>query len=321
MELAQAFAVKAGLSNLQPLAAGLEFDVYKATSRAHGAVVLRVPKSKVFQNANDPNVDARALVRQEVTIVELLLVTATSVPVPRCHGYYEIDGHPAMVSEYMPGDDDDDDDDDDSVSADVVDVALGRVAALIHATQVPADWPVALVAMEGCRASEELPTLFVRRMRRRFEVLGGLVPQTRDWAPDEATLRAVAEPLLLLRGRPAALLHMDLRRANVRVARAAGDRGVLDVSAVFDWTNALLGPPVVDVYRSLEWGARGAPFLAGYESVRGAPLEEVSPREEAFLRLDAALVLALVFASEAPDPEKQAGALRRVQELCEALRK
>ncbi|ATY58683.1 dihydropyrimidine dehydrogenase [Cordyceps militaris] len=298
MELAQAFAVRAGLRHLQPLASGLEFNVYKATSPAHGAVVLRVPKHKVFQNANDPNVDARALVRQEAAIATLL--QATLVPVPQVHGYYEIDGYPAMVCEYVPGD-----------GALNDDVALGRMAALIHTVPVPADWPpIAFVAMEGF-PNTQLPELFLQRMSRRFEVLGRLEPQTRDWAVDEATLGVVARPLL--RRLPPALLHMDLRDVNVRVRAGHG------IAAVFDWTNALLGPPVVDVYRSIEWGAQSTPFLAGYESVRA--LEAVTPREGAFLRLDAALVLALVFVSEAPDPERREGALGRVQELCEALKK
>ncbi|KAM3509565.1 hypothetical protein MY11210_006255 [Beauveria gryllotalpidicola] len=297
MELAQAFAVEAGLSNLETLAQGLEFNVYKATSPTHNTVVLRVPKFKVFQNANDPNIDARALVRQEAAILALL--RSTPVPVPRCHGIYEVDGCPAMVCEFMAAD---------SATAADDDAALGRVAALIHATPIPADWAVELVAMEGFGRTQ-LPALFLKRMRRRFEVLGELEPQTRDWALDEATLHAVAEPLL---GRePPALLHMDLRRVNVQV------RGG-EVSAVFDWTNALLAPPVVDVYRSMEWGAQSKAFLRGYTSVR--PLEAVSQREEAFLRLDAALVLALVFVSEAPDPERRVGALRRVRELCEALK-
>ncbi|OAA79238.1 dihydropyrimidine dehydrogenase [Akanthomyces lecanii RCEF 1005] len=297
MELAQAFAVEAGLTNLQPLAQGLEFNVYSATSAVHGPVVLRVPKFKVFQNANDPNTDARDLVRQEAAILDLLRPTA--VPVPQAYGYHEIDGYPAMVCEYMPADDD--------AAAAADDAALGCVGALIHATPVPADWAVKLVAMEGCSPTQ-LDALFVKRMRRRFAVLGRLEPQTEDWAPEEETLRAVAEPLF--RRLPPALLHMDLRHVNVRMRAGR-------VSAVFDWTNALLAPPVVDVYRSLEWGALREAFVAGYAGVR--PLEAVSAREEAFLRLDAALVLALVFVSEAPDPERREAALRRVQELCEAL--
>ncbi|KAM3458052.1 hypothetical protein MY3296_000702 [Beauveria thailandica] len=302
MELAQAFAVEAGLSNLETLAQGLEFNVYKATSLTHSSVVLRVPKFKVFQNANDSNIDARALVRQEAAILALL--RSAPVPVPRCHGIYEVNGYPAMVCEFMAADSATTA----TATADDDDAALGRVAALIHATPIPADWAVELVAMEGFSRTQ-LPALFLKRMRRRFEVLGELETQARDWALDEATLRAVAEPLL---GRePPALLHMDLRRANVQM------RGG-EVTAVFDWTNALLAPPVVDAYRSMEWGAQSEAFLQGYRSVR--PLEAVSEREEAFLRLDAALVLALVFVSEAPDPDRRVGALRRVQELCDGLK-
>ncbi|KAJ6785811.1 hypothetical protein PWT90_05436 [Aphanocladium album] len=292
-----------GVTDAAFLAEGLEFTVYKATSPTEGPVVIRIPKFKIFQNANDPNNDARDLVRQEAAIFRLL--QETTVPVPKflsyheineSHGFHGLVGFPAMLCEYVP---------EEEALAD--DAALGRMGALIHTTPVPADWDVKLVAMEGC-TSGQFAELFLKRINRRFETLGRLEPQTKGWAPDAGTLLQVAEPLQ--RFAPT-LLHMDLRHVNVRMKDGK-------VAAVFDWTNALLAPPVVDVYRSLEWGAQREPFLEGYRSVR--ELGEVSEREEAFLRLDAALVLALVFVSEAPDPEKKVGALRRVQEHCEVLR-
>ncbi|KAJ2965434.1 hypothetical protein NQ176_g10617 [Zarea fungicola] len=293
MEMAEVFAAKAGLTDVQPFADGLEFNVYRATSAAHGQVVLRVPKFKIFQNANDPNNDARDLVHQEAAIFELL--APSPVPVPQAHGYYEIDGYPAMVCDYVP--------DDSTIAADA---EIGRVAALVHATAIPADWEVKLVAMEGYDSCGVMD-LLVRRMVRRFERLIAIVPEAKAWAVSEVILRDVAEPLRRFTPK---LLHMDLRQVNVRMREG-------HIVALFDWTNALLGPPAADVYRSLEWGTEEASFLEGYRSVYPPPA--VSEREEIFLRLDAALVLALVFVSEAPDPEKSVAALRRVQELGGAL--
>ena len=295
MDLAQAFAAKADLKDLQPFAEGVEFNVYKATSRLHGEVVLRIPKFKVFQNANDPNTDARDLVRQENDICDLL--GPGPVPVPKAYGYYEIKDYPAMVCEFVS--------DDGNLAADA---EIGRMAALIHSTTVPADWDVKLVAMEGFDSSSTAD-LLVHRISRRFNTLGLYSPESMSWALPEDVLRDVAEPLC--RFTPT-LLHMDLRQVNVRMMGGK-------VAAVFDWTNALLGPPALDVYRSLEWGTQAQPFLEAYRGVR--PLEAVSEREEALMRLDAALVLALVFVSEAPDPEKHVETLRRVKELCDKLRK
>lgn len=295
-ELAQAFAAKANLRDVQPFAEGIEFNVYRATSPVHGDVVLRIPKYKIFQNANDPYNDARDLMRQEAALFDLL--RETPVPVPQIYGYYEIDDYPGTVCEYLTDD-----------KTLISDAEMGRVTAQIHSTPVPRDWPVKLVAMEGC-TSDGVMDMLVKRILRRFGTLAAEEPGTKDWALDESLMREIAGPL----GRHApSLLHMDMRRVNL------SSRGG-KVAAVFDWTSVLLAPAALDVYRSLEWGELDKEqFRQGYESVR--PLEPVSEREELFLRLDAALVLALVFVSEAPDAELKVGALRRVEELCNALRK
>lgn len=88
--------------------------------------------------------------------------------------------------------------------------------------------------------------------------------------------------------------------------------------AVLDWTNALFGPAAVDFFRIMELGRPGDAFVRAYADL--TPLPEVSTEEETFLRLDAALMLALVFVSEAPDPERRGPSVKRVQELARALK-
>lgn len=290
MDLVNQFAAKAELVDVTPISEGLEFNVYKATSQQGNHVVLRIPKHKIFENANDQNHDARDLITQELEIYKLL--QDSPIPVPRPYGYYEIDGYPAMVCEYV----------DDDGSA-LPDVELGRIAALIHSTALPVDWKVKLVAME----SDDVITTLINRMVRRLESFVKCEPSASSWVPEREALEKAAESLRRL---PNRLLHMDLRQVNVRIKTNS-------VIAVFDWTNALIGPAVVDIYRILELGKPGEGFLQAYKTI--APVAEITKLEETVLRLDAALMLSLVYLSEAPDPVNRVWSVKRVEELVTSL--
>ncbi|UNI20234.1 hypothetical protein JDV02_006339 [Purpureocillium takamizusanense] len=293
MELARPFIAAAGLTDVEPVAQGLEFNVFKARSAAHGRVALRVPQHRVFRNVNDPSNDAKELIEQELKIYELLRGGPVSVPTPI--GLLEVDDYPAMLSEYV---------DDDGSQAPPEE--LGRLAALIHATRMPRDWDVKLVAMDG--GTDALSAL-VDRMGRRFEQLAREEPGARRWIPARSDLEPVADGL---RSLPSCLLHMDLRDVNLRVRDGKA-------AAVLDWTNALIGPAAIDYFRILELSQPGDAFVEAYSRGAGAT-PRVTPRQETFLRLDAALMLALVFISEAPDPDRRGPSVRRVEELVAQLK-
>jgi hypothetical protein len=107
------------------------------------------------------------------------------------------------------------------------------------------------------------------------------------------------------------ILHMDARQANLLTRAGA-------VVGIVDWSNALIGDPELELARIAEYGALDDAFLEGYESLG---LRVISPRElELTYRLDAALMLAVVFLSEAPDPERGRRQVARVLELQAALR-
>lgn len=291
MELAQPFITIAELSQVEPVSEGLEFAVFKATSEKFGQLALRVPNTRVYQNANDPNVDAQDLVQQELRILELL--HGGPVPVPKPCMYLETaDGYPAMLSEYV-------EDDGSEVSAH----ELGRLAALIHSTKIPLGWNVRLVGQEE---DDVLGTL-VQRMIRRFGEFVKEEPSAADYIPGEDVLQPIAEQLRRL---PSCLLHLDLRDVNLRVKDKR-------VAAVLDWSNALFGPAVIDVFRILELGRPGNAFVEAYTCIM--PLPKLSYEEETFLRLDAAMMLALVFISEAPDPKRRVTSVARVMELSRRL--
>ena len=145
-------------------------------------------------------------------------------------------------------------------------------------------------------------------MVRRFEQLAREEPGARHWIPARSDLEPIADSL---RSLPSCLLHMDLRDVNLRVRNGKA-------VAVLDWTNALIGPAAIDYFRIMELGQPGDAFVEAYS--RRADVPTVTPRQQTFLRLDAALMLALVFISEAPDPERRGPCVRRVEELVAQLR-
>ncbi|KAG8423270.1 hypothetical protein J3458_000178 [Metarhizium acridum] len=287
---AHPFVTAAQLTDVESVAEGLEFLVYKAQSPHYGPVALRIPQHKVFQNANDPNNDSRELLAQELGIYKLL--HGGPVPVPRAFELLETNGYPAMLSEFI---------EDDGTQASPAEV--GRVAALIHTSHVPKDWDTQLVAMED----GDVFTALVNRMVRRFQQFLKHEPASKSWVPERHVLQGIAEKL---RRFPLRLLHMDLRGVNLRVRRGR-------IVAVLDWTNCLVGPTAVDLYRIMELEKPGSEFLEAYSDI--VPLPQVTAEEGTFLRLDAALMIALVFISEAPDEALRGPAVKRVQELAGML--
>ena len=89
-----------------------------------------------------------------------------------------------------------------------------------------------------------------------------------------------------------ALLHMDIRPANL-LTKSGALRGVVD------WSNALIGDPALELARIAEYGFLTREFLAGYDDQ--TPFAQVPAAAELLFRLDTAVMLAVVFLSEAPE--------------------
>ena len=288
MEVVQKFIDSEPLTDVETAGQGLECLVFKARSPTYNNVVLKIPRVKLYQNANDFSIEAKSLIQQELRIYELL--QDGHVPVPKAYKYLEQDGYPAMLCEYV---------DDDGTS--VTDEEMGRVAALIHATK--GDNLGTSVAME----TGDVFSTMEQRMKRRFGVLTRSVPEASNWIYDWNHIHNILEGLKRF---PSSLLHMDFRDVNLRHRKGR-------ISAVIDWTNALIGPAAIDIYRTLEFSQLGDGFIKGYTEIANFP--QTTAQEECLLRLDAALVLALVFKVEALDVERGDVAVARVKELAQRL--
>jgi len=284
------FIRAAGLTDVAEAGAGLEFAVFRCRSPAGpGPLALRIPHSRIVANANDPHLDARALLAQELAIYGYL--SGSAVPVPAPHGLLDAEaGACAMLASFVESD-----------GSSPSPRELGRVLGALHALPPPPDFVP--VVCEGGDALETIAT----RLPRRWGELAALVPGL-PRLPDKKTLLCY---LSSLRRFPPSLLHLDFRIANLRVEKGR-------ITGVVDWENALLGPPAVELCRLRETAHPGDGFEDGYAET--APeVPELSPMEEIVLRLDSAVMLALVFLSEAPHPDRGKTCLGKVRRLVERL--
>lgn len=269
------------VQGVHKIGSGNEFYILRAELPS-GTAAIKVPKDKVFSNVNDVHIDSRILLDQEFMLMRHAKNHGIA-QVPEPIGDLEAAGFGAVVMSYVPSDNSKPDE-----------YELGRLLARIHSIALP---DIELSAQEG----SEIPELISSRLTRRWKELSTLV----EGLPVLPTQDSLAEALEPTR-ETKQLLHMDFREANLQTENGK-------VLAVLDWSNALIGHPSVELARVAETGETGDRFLEGYASVKALP--EVSPAIETIFRLDTATMLALVFLSEDPDPERGPVAVNRVREL------
>jgi len=274
-----------GISGIHKAANGLEFFILRG-ELAGKPIAIKVPRDRVFSNVNDARIESRALLDQEFALMRHL-ETQGILQIPTPMSDLDAAGFGALVMSYVPSDDSTPDD-----------YKLGQLLASIHSISPPA---LALSAQEG----EEVPELIPHRLERRWKELRAFVSDLPE-LPSFGVLQAALENTRQVKQ----LLHMDFRKANLRTAQG-------DILAVVDWSNALIGHPALELARAAETGETGQRFLKGYASVNKVPL--VDKLTETIFRLDTATMIALVFLSEAPDPELAPAFVGRVKELSAGL--
>jgi aminoglycoside phosphotransferase (APT) family kinase protein len=178
-------------------------------------------------------------------------------------------------------------------------VALGGLLARLHRVPPPA---VAPVAGEGLSAAELVP----RRIADRLARLAALVPGVPNG-------RRAEQLTAVLSSRPGGrLVHLDVRASNLRCVGGA-------VAGLLDWSNALLGDPAMELGRLAEYallpdnGLDYPAVAAGYGLV---------PADSAafwIYRLDAAVMLALLFSSDPAYAALAPPAVDRLREVHQRL--
>lgn len=274
-------------SGLRVAGAGLSFLVCRADTAAFGPVAIRAPWYNHFVSDNDDGIAARQLLAQEAAIASH--VGAHGIPVPAVHALHlGDDGCDFMVSEFI---------EQDRSRPDAA--SFGSLMRTIHTCPPPT---TPLVEQTDRPFGETI----ARRIDRRAIVFARLTGRPLDLPPVAELAATLAQG-----ASRRSLLHMDARPENLFVR---GGR----IVAIADWANALVGDPALELARMEEWGHLGDEVLAGYGESR--PFAALPPAVEVLYRLDAVLVLAIVFLSEAPAPAQAAPLVRRALSLAARLR-
>lgn len=276
-------ALECSVTNLQPFAAGLEFAVFLA-SFGDRHVVIKTPWSRHIANANDPDQDARELLRQEA----LLLAFARShgIPAPEVLLVHVDGAVDLLLAELIPSD-----------RSEPSGEELAVTLAALHAAPPPA---LRLVAQTGA-FSQTIAGRIARRSRVVEQISG-----TRLGLPPEDALEAAIGPA----NGPASLLHLDVRSANVLTRRGR-------IGGLIDWTNALTGDPALELARIAEYRSAPPIFFTDYARRRPTTTERA---HDLIYRLDTAVMLAVVFLSEAPNRARAVPQVARASELARSLR-
>ena len=275
-----------GVSGIEIAGAGLQFLVFRAESRAFGPIAIRIPMKRWIMDDNDPCMDSRDLLRQEASLASHMLTFG--VPVPEVHALViEDDGLDFLVSEYIAHDGNACDN-----------RQLGELVRLIHDCPLP---DIRLVAQTDASTEETIALRLDRRLRV-VEAASGrqLSPPSLD------EFRTILRGL----GDRRSLLHMDLRAENILTSDGR-------IVGLVDWDNALFSHPALELARMAEYGVLNRDFLDGYGGLDWE--DELPPSLNLLLRLDAAVMLAVVFLSEIHDSRRAESAVERVALLCRAL--
>ncbi|WP_229402276.1 phosphotransferase family protein [Micromonospora okii] len=281
------------LDGLELVGRGLEFTVFRALGPDGAPVALRLAERRFESNANDPRVDTRVLLAQEYEITRHLSALGFPVAEPLELRLGDDDTTPDLLLSRFVTDD----------GSGLDGHHLGALLARLHRLPAPRLTPV---AAEGTTTAGVLAA----RILRRWAEVGRLV----DGWPAPPDLPRLAAPLSGIG--TSGLVHLDVRSDNVR--RVGGQ-----VEALVDWSNALLGDAVVEFGRLTEYARYPENDLdlpairAGYAEAGHLPPADTPA--ELVCRLDAALMLALVFLSEAPDPQRGPAAADHARALGEQV--
>ena len=275
-----------GVTGIEIAGAGLQSLVFRAESRAFGTIAIRTPIKRWIMDDNDPCLDSRDLLRQEAALASHMLTFG--VPVPEVHALViEDHGLDFLVSEYIAHDE---------TAYDSG--QLGELVRSIHECPLP---KMRLAAQDGGSTEETIAL----RLNRRIGVVEAASGRRLN-PPSLTESRTILKGL----GDKRSVLHMDLRSENILTRDG-------NIVGLVDWDNALFSDPALELARMAEYGVLDRDFLVGYGALNWETQLPMSLN--LLLRLDTAVMLAIVFLSEAPGSRRARSAVERVAFLCDAL--
>ena len=274
------------IANLQIWSSGQDFVVLRSKSSSRGEVALRIPRGRFIVDDNDDGLDSLELLKQELILANH--AKTLGIPVARPFEILSFDDQSILISEFVEGD-----------SSTVRNCELGEHIRRLHDGPSLVAWrPVNQV----CGTLHESLALL---LDRRFQVIERLTQRNFN-RPALDALRRIAN----WEEAQESVLHMDARLANC-IAREG------KIAALVDWSNSLLGDPLLELARIDECANFDDQFRSGYGV---APSFARAPREvELVYRLYTTTVLAIVFLTDAFDKSQADHYLNRTYAYCDEL--
>ncbi len=260
------------------------FTLFGGATEDGRLLIVKVAHEYIPDKIHRRQFNAREILDQEA-----LLCThcrAHGLPAPVIHGksYREGSGLDFVVLDWL---------EDDHVTPDPF--FMGSTLNRLHSMNPPAFEPVAQrggpLEKMICTAILDRTVAITRFNQRRFRMpaVENLLAHL-SW-PDRRT----------------SLLHMDF------TARSLSSVGGV-ITGVSNWTNALIGPPTLELMGMDEHGLLDDSFLGGYANYE---MFRAPPATETAFRLYAATEIAIKSVLNTPDPANEIKALNRVDFLFE----
>jgi hypothetical protein len=265
--------------DIEPFAFGVENCVFKGYSPEWGEVAIRAPWSRQIDRETDTITDSRLGLLKEHALTGHS--RRYGLPVPAiCHLHL---GKTAdfLVQEFVEGD----------KSASIEEI--GRIAKELHRIEALPE-----TGISEREVHRSLADRIAIRAKAAERVLNCNLP-----LPDSEDIHGILSSYKQKKR----LLHMDLRPENLIFQEGKA-------AAVIDWTNALIGDPVLELMRIKDYGLLTDEFFQGYPEAE-CEIARVPEAVRYLYQFDTATMLAVLFHTESIDPEQGEAAGIRVREL------
>ncbi|WNJ89608.1 aminoglycoside phosphotransferase family protein [Bosea sp. 685] len=264
---------------------GLDSIAYRAVHPDFGPVVVKVPLSRIITNDNDEYLSSEDLLKQEVKIYDA--VRSAGIPTPEPY-YLHVgrDGLLFLLMSYVETD-----------KSAPNGHECGAILRRLHNAKF--DLPYRTV----CCVEECTELTIAKLIVKRCTAISRLSGLTINLPSYQTLFDSQKSPY-----RNDSLLHLDYRSDNILCLKSS-------VKGVIDWSNALIGSPLIEIFRVIESNEFGDDFFRGY-----GHYQSCSHTCEIIYRLYTVSMLCIVFLSEAPDEVLARRYLDRLIELTTDLK-
>ncbi|MFC7786876.1 phosphotransferase family protein [Rossellomorea sp. GCM10028870] len=264
------------LVNIQPFASGVENCVFIGQTHEWGKVVIRVPWHTMSKN-QAKRIDSREGLEKEYKLT--MFCYQNRLPAPKIHLFHKGEEMDFIIQEYVPSDTD--------INPPLYEV--GKLVKKLHQIKVPLNF---------------LPnahSVLSERITRNLKNFNSIFNQS-ILLPNKHELMKVFQSFPAKNN----LLHMDIRPENILFK----DQQVV---GIFDWTNALMGDPVLELMRINEYGFLSDGFIESYYDFENK-VNQVPDLVRWLYQMDTSLMLTLIF-EELDEKAQGSRALKRFANL------